>query len=295
MLFRSETQKEVEFTVKRPQTVIGVNPVKWFWRGDIWFRGAPEPVELEIKTDGRYGADFTEHTIYIVGAKPVKKKNAYEFAVKKGCQWAEGKTGGKESFDAIWTGFLNIECPDGRSCTLRYDHGNSPATTAGLLSEGRGKCGAWANFFMDVIGSQGISSERIVVIPKKDQDIDLDDKIGGHKRKKTGRIKTMLVGPREAQGNPQPSRNFNDHVIVKHSGRFYDPSYHFDTAVSAGEPLHQYENETFAAYCSKTISETCWTRCNPLPRLDPKFSDCVEQHCDCRRNNPLECEVVIGN
>ena len=272
---KGETEKEVEFSVKRPQTVIGVNPVKWFWRADVWFRGVSAPVEMEIKTDARQSTDYTEHTIYIVGAKPVKIKNAYEFAVKKGCQWAEGKTGGKEAFDAIWQKFQNIECPDGSACTLRYEHGNAPATTAGLLSSGRGRCGAWGNFFLDVIGSQGIpGAERVTVIPKSEEGLD-----------------AMIVKPLAAQGNPQPNRYFTNHVIVKYDGRFYDPSYHTDAGISAGEELHSYENQTFEAYCGGEYTKACASQCDPLPKTHPKFYDCIQKHCNCWKNDSRKCEV----
>lgn len=270
---KGETRKEVELTVKRPQNVIGVNRVRWSWRANVWYHGAKEPEETEIKTGVQQGSDFTEHTIYIVGGRPVKEKNAYEFAVKKGCQWAEGETGGERAFKAIWDKFWDIECPEGSGCVMRYEHKHSAETDVELMRTGKGKCGAWTDFFMDVVGSQGIAVERFTV-----------------KAKKSMGLSTMVVRPGPAQGNRQPARNFTNHALVKYSGKFYDPSYHTVVPASPVEELHLYENESFSGYCSREDETACLEKCGAEATED-SFAECLISRCECRRNNPLECEV----
>ena len=287
-----EKEKEVEFSVEAPQPVISVNQVKWFWRANVWYQGSKEPEEVEIKTGGPGERDYTEHTIYVVGGKPVLKTTAYVFLVKNGCQWAEGQKGGDGAFQEIWKRFWNIPCPEDTPCShgaeasgvLTYDHGESvPITTIGLLQKGIGKCGAWQELFWDMMGSQGIPVQKYTIYPKSDE-------FG---------IVSMIVGWGTAQGNVDPTRAFYDHAIVEYCGTFYDPSYWKFHAAGPGEPITTYEENTFVGYCTDRGKEACVNRCrdkNASGQMDEswrRFGDCLLNSCECLINDPTRREVDI--
>lgn len=282
-----ETEKEVEFTIKSAQPVVSVNQVKWSWRANVWYQGSTEPEEVEIKTEGPGEKDSTEHTIYIVGGKPIKGTTAYVYLVKKGCQWAEGKKDKKASFEDIWMKFWNIPCPEDTACrlgsgasgVLSYEHGKTvPLTTIGLLQKGIGKCAAWQELFWDMMGSQGIEVKKYTVYPKSDE----------------YKIVSMIVGRGMAQGNVDPKRAFVDHAIVEYCGMFYDPSYWTFHPVGPGEDISTYEEKTFAAYCTAEAPERCIERCTPTHQSEDSWdliTECVIRECNCLGNHPFRCEV----
>jgi len=112
---------------------------------------------------------------------------------------------------------LNVKRVDGTQLVYygAYSSVNPPPgdafTTAGLLANGDGRCGAWARFLRDVLGAQRISATV--------RGIKTKDMPGA-----TGYgfvVKATIPG----QGNPSPPTVFADHAVVTYDTRIYDPSY----------------------------------------------------------------------
>lgn len=121
---------------------------------------------------------------------------------------------------------------------LKYwDGGSASATnTAGLLRDGNGQCGAWAEFFIDMLKVQGISSTKIEVLDATDPRrrsflVKNWTFIGSGVSPGTARYVYVLgIDVTDAsgvagQGNPDPPGGFYNHFIVRYSGQYYDPSY----------------------------------------------------------------------
>jgi hypothetical protein len=273
-----EKEKEVEFSVKTPQSVISVNNVKWFWKAKVWYKGSNEFENVEIKNLGLDGQNFSEHTIYIVYKKPLDSIKKYEFIVKKGCQWAEGDEDEKKAFEDIWTNFEDIPCPDAGPCSenpmpgiMAYDHSIQQFELSGFLKQGKGTCGAWQEFFSAVTGSQGIEVNKYTICPKQDM-----------------QFYSIVAVPGEAQGNPSPWRIFKDHAIIEYKGMLYDPSYK-----KTGPTLLDYENKAFSSYCGEGDG-LFQTLCMPLQYTGPQqLQKCLEIISGaCSPNNPSVVEVT---
>jgi hypothetical protein len=121
---------------------------------------------------------------------------------------------------------------------LKYwDGGSASATnTAGLLSDGNGQCGAWAEFFIDMLKVQGISSNKIEVLEASDPR-DRAFLVKNYTFTGTGvspgtapyvyvlGIDVIDASGVAGQGNSDPISAFYNHFIVSYSGQYYDPSY----------------------------------------------------------------------
>lgn len=285
-----DREKEVDFTIRTPQPVVGVNRVKWFWRANIWYQGGDEPEETEIKTAPPGERDATEHTIYVVGAQPASGTTAYVYLVKKGCQWAEGQREEHDIFTAIWQNFWEIPCPEDTLCghhgdrsgILTYSHDQtSGMTTIRLLQDGQGRCGAWARLFEDMVGSQGIKVTRLTIYPKK----------------VPFRFENMVVGPGMAQGTTDPARAFTEHAIIGYKDRLYDPSYWKAHPIGPGDPITTYEEATFIAYCTAEGRNECVATCRGLITAERDtwhdFTECLLNKCSCHLNDPALREVYF--
>jgi hypothetical protein len=215
-----------EFVIKTPREVIGTHQVGWRWEGDIEFEDEPGKIKVNFGD--------SNHKIYIVGDVPPENVRAYKHAVYLGCEWAEGTEGGDDTFGQIWSKFWNIPAPNGG--ILSYEHKREwLGTTNALLTNSKGKCGAWADFFKDTVGIHGIEILKIGIYPK--------NTIAGMSIPEC--YDTIVVKEAPAQGNPKPARVFFEHVLNEFGGIYYDPSYHVDLSGS----LHDYENEMFIGYC----------------------------------------------
>ncbi|MDY6791885.1 MAG: hypothetical protein SWH54_11530 [Thermodesulfobacteriota bacterium] len=272
-----------EFKIKSPQKTIGKNKVCWKWKGRD-----KTPGKEEVVSD----LGESEHTIYIVGGGPggkilPEKFNKYVYIVRKGCEWATGTTGGKQTLNKIWSNFWNIPGPN-NSTILAYSHAEKNYDTVSLLKSGRGACGAWSNFFYDMAACQGIKLEKITIHPKPPYNV-------------------FIVGQRPAQGNPSPDRGFTEHAFNAYQGKFYDPSYHFQTH----KDYYVYENNTIVAYCNNKDAKTedilknllnsalggllgnCYQQWFINEPNDNALADCLIENSDqCAPNSPRECELI---
>jgi hypothetical protein len=209
------------FRIKEPQETIGTHKVTWQWEGDIEFKDEPGKIKAHLGE--------SDHTIYIVGGTPDPLARPYEYAVRKGCEWADGTEGGNPTFWKIWGNFKDIPTPDGSGILTYGGHHEEPkvGTTNALLTNGVGICGAWADFFKDTVGVHGIYVHKVEIRPKAPYDL------------------LVVKDGLPCQGNPShPLRVFTEHMLNAHGGTYYDPSYCFDI-----EDIHAYETWVFKGYC----------------------------------------------
>ena len=259
-----------EFDIKTPQNVIGINEIKWIWRAKDMTPGK-EPVELL--------AGQTQHKIFIIGPSlgntvldiPFINYNKYVYIVKNGCKWAAGTKGGRETFDTIWGQFWDIPGPAGN--ILRYVHkGADIYDTSGLLKAGKGRCGAWSDFFYDTVACQGILIRKICIQPKAPYTL-------------------LIVKKMPGQGNLAPYRGFYEHVFTAYNHKYYDPSYHTETIAD----LYAYEQRSFIAYCDLDAVDEKQSCAEYFTDDIDGFIDCLVNNADdCAPNNVRVCEIKKG-
>jgi hypothetical protein len=132
-----------------------------------------------------------------------------------GCKNADGKSEVADVFTAIWSEFTDRDVKRVDGTQLTYWAGaDPPDSTAGLLDEGDGRCGAWMRFLDDCARAQGMTTTQRTVITT-------ENITGPPFRFGIGfRVKAI-----PGQGNPTPHRDFADHAVLKYGGKYYDPSY----------------------------------------------------------------------
>jgi hypothetical protein len=239
------------FRIKEPQETIGTHKVTWQWEGDIEFKDEPGKIKAHLGE--------SDHTIYIVGGIPIQNACPYEYAVRKGCEWADGTEGGDPTLWKIWENFWDIPAPAGG--ILSYDHKEEwLGTTNALLTNGKGKCGAWADFFKDTVGVHGIPVDKVVITPDDPYD-------------------RLVARPIPGQGNPNPLRVFKDHSINAYGGLYFDPSYGLCTV----EDLVAYENDMFKGYCDYEAVQFHYNNglssCSKI--VDPDENSMANRLADC--------------
>ena len=103
-------------------------------------------------------------------------------------------------------------------------------STAGLLENGDGRCGSWANFLVDIISAQGLSGAQVETV--NPINIPASGLTGVDIMVKNWNL-TNLSSPVKlpgvpGQSNPNPQAVFSaagSHALVSFSGTLYDPSY----------------------------------------------------------------------
>ena len=177
-------------------------------------------------------AGASDNRMYIVNGTSLTKDETLDTVLLVGCANAVGLTPGVNNnvVSAIWSGSFatrKITEADGKTvmkywgplCVAQKTPGM--ATTEGLAKYGDGQCGAWAPFFVNVLGAQGISATVIGITPapaQKDypkQFADGSSAIG------------FRANTKVAQGNDNAPVDFADHAVVELAGQHdvYDPSY----------------------------------------------------------------------
>jgi hypothetical protein len=181
-----------------------------------------------------------------------------------GCKNADGATSDQSVVDRTYDGFTDLSkgvkkvkpgTADLSASKLKYDHTASCGTeTTSLLTQGEGRCGAWARFFRECCGAQGIDVEVNDLEEPVQPDMTLLDWCANQKYnagtasftpagKNSGiRVKNWNINDYgfsanpttgvEGQGNPEPESDFTEHAVVLFSGKIYDPSY--GAAVQSG-------------------------------------------------------------
>lgn len=210
-----------EFTVTNIESASALpNTVKYYESFEIDWHLSPDGVNYCY-------AGTSKNQAYVTLGNPVEGITMFHTVVHIGCVKANGMTVDSKhyTFEIISKIFEEFEDRivkrvDGTQLT--YWVGNDPpATTAGLLHDGDGRCGAWMRFFDDCLRAQGISGTQRLKITTKD--------LPNHNPPLFG--VGFLVKNMPGQGNNTPRRSFADHALLKYFEdgmvyeHYYDPSY----------------------------------------------------------------------
>jgi hypothetical protein len=167
-----------------------------------------------------------------------------------GCKNADGEDTSSACTAKIWEEFIDrdVRRIDGVQLTYYASYNCANVTTADLLAQGDGQCGAWAKFFIDMRKVQGIDDLNEYVIFEPIIDDGFIVKNWSFTSPGSSSIASYpflnipgypLVMPTSynwkfsevnddpgipGQGNPNPASLFSNHQVVI-SGEYYDPSY----------------------------------------------------------------------
>jgi len=184
-----------------------------------------------------YEAGQSSNQVYVLLGAP-QTAPLYHTLVHLGCENAAGETTESGAVKKIWQEFTDQAVLTVNTKLLKYWHEGKAeglVSTADLLREANGQCGAWAEFFMDMLKAQHISSTIKIEIFE-----DSDPGKRGFLVKDWSFI-GMGLSPGtppynyiqyedvfdksgvKGQGNPNPPGGFRNHYIVKYIEQFYDP------------------------------------------------------------------------
>jgi hypothetical protein len=196
-----------------------------------------------------WGAGETLNQTYVTLGDPVTTPVFHTLA-HLGCKNAAGMNQPAEVTEAIWGEFADqcVRRIDGRQLTYYASYTCSNTSTAALLSNGDGQCGAWAKLFIDLRKVQGIddSNEYVLFEPIADDGFIVKNWTfsgtglsGNTTYPYLNVTDSFLIGLTKynfrfaevkdatgvaGQGNSNPASLFNNHQVVI-GGVYYDPSY----------------------------------------------------------------------
>ena len=202
-------------------------------------------------------AGTTKNQVYVVRGTP--RTTLYHTLVHLGCKKAEGLIAEAATISAIWGEFTGCDVKTWDDIQLTYygSYQTQNYTTADLLANHDGQCGAWARFFMDMLKVQDITKTNnfVIVEPNaasgangfivKDWSFVTGPGISGHPTFPYLNIPgSPLTGPSSynwrsspevpevtdstgigGQGTENPASLFGNHQIILIGGTYYDPSY----------------------------------------------------------------------
>ena len=140
-------------------------------------------------------------------------------------------------------------------------------TTAGLLDNDDGRCGAWARFFRALSKAQGIAATISVVKPNSSYGFLV--KNWGFSSPGTGTYPYdvhLTPGPYQGaiqlvgikgQGNDDPRSWFTEHAVISYDTKVYDPSYgkSYTSTAFLGSGTGSFEAEALDGYCNKNYAK----------------------------------------
>ncbi len=117
---------------------------------------------------------ITKHRIYVTLGPGIAGTTLHETIVHLGCTNAGGLSQQDAAIAAIWNEFTDrdvrrkpkdgLNVVDGAQLSYYGDWSCINTTTAALLEKGDGQCGAWAKFFIDILGAQGIDHTNEYIV-----------------------------------------------------------------------------------------------------------------------------------
>lgn len=181
----------------------------------------------------------------------------FHTVIHLGSKGADGATTEQATVDDAWSEFADNSVATVEGDTLTYYNGYQPwcSTTAVLLAYHDGRCGAWARLFQDVLAVQGIGSELVTARPTTASGFtgffvnDWSPTVAGNMGPYTMLMRKHPSGSwnplkddysngyqfpyaqlddddgAAGQSESNPASIFGFHIIVKHLGVYYDPSY----------------------------------------------------------------------
>lgn len=216
----------------------------------------------------------SKNKLYITLADPISSLRQ-ETLFDVGCRNGDGQTTDAGAVPAIFGEFidLSVKCIDG--AVLTYWGGiSSSATlstnffnTSGLLLNGDGRCGAWAEFLKDIYEVQGIAGSSV-------KSIDTISKGGLTGAGFYVKNWDLTVNPPvdltgiAGQNNPDPESRFVNHAVVKYGGKLYDPSYGAEFS-----DLAKWEDSAIAIFIyTNAAGDTFAAVNNPSPSEESKLT-----------------------
>jgi len=193
----------------------------------------------------------SKNQFYVTRAAPAVTP-LYHTVVHLGCSNADGETTEADIVDAVWALFSgrHVQRADGSSLSYYADYNTSNTTTATLLADGDGQCGAWAKLFMDSLKSNGITrNDNYVIFRRTSLSEGLIVKnwtfTGSGTSGNTGYPyygipDSNFIGGTaynwkwtevhdnagiSGQNVSNPASFFNNHQVILVDGTYYDPSY----------------------------------------------------------------------
>lgn len=134
----------------------------------------PMVLEWQVSPDGgtiRLGGAQSRNRTYVTRDVPNTGSRFYTL-LHNSCRDADGLTDEAQVIAAIWSDFTDLEVyrvdPTGKTQGTKLTYYGSWScqhySTAHLLEHGDGQCGAWAKFFIDEMGAQGINHTNEYVL-----------------------------------------------------------------------------------------------------------------------------------
>jgi hypothetical protein len=177
-----------------------------------------------------YDAGISTNRCYVTLGDPLTA--VFYTLVHLGCTNADGEDTTTGCIARIWSKFsdLNVQRVGGTQMQYwgtyasQYPAPEDAFSTAGLLKNADGRCGAWARFLIDCFRVQGITSASV-------QGITTKNILGGNGVGFYVKNWVFSTNPPTdlpgipAQGNSNPESRFADHAVVLESSTVYDPSY----------------------------------------------------------------------
>ncbi len=107
----------------------------------------------------------SNHKVYLTLGDPLTT-NLYQTVLDVGCRNATGKSKASDVVDAIWSDFhnsLSTGVKDANGKPMKYwpDGYATPGLfyTKDLITQKKGRCGSWAEFFRDILRAQAIGAD----------------------------------------------------------------------------------------------------------------------------------------
>lgn len=202
-------------------------------------------------------AGISKNQVYVTLGDPVGGVTIFHTLVHLGCKNADGEATPIGCTDKIWSEFTDrdVRRVDGTRLTYYASYTCANVTTASLLANGDGQCGAWAKFFIDMRKVQGLDDPNEYVIFRPIPQPGIPQYLVGFVVKNWTFVglgssgyttypylnipDSTLVGATSynwrfaevtdavgipGQGTSNPASLFNNHQVVI-SGEYYDPSY----------------------------------------------------------------------
>lgn len=220
-------------------------------------------MELEWDFDGP--GHKTKHTLFVLDTKPLAANNLgvdeYLWEIFEwSCRWADGVTGAKKVFGAIWAQFHPVKAAHDTGLVYWKDHAANPGGESQNLVDAiqsqepsppkvqySASCIVFDRILINCIGAHGIPSAEIKLMPPS-----TTFTRGGVTYESDSWHDTTTEG----QGNKAAPPDWGSHWIaaVKLGGwKYYDASYG-DGPVKAPEPGAQYTTVDVLSYEPKTVA-----------------------------------------
>lgn len=239
-----------------------------------------------------YKIGMSNNKLYIILKAPDSNNKLYQTCVHIACSTSVGKRTESEVVESVYKYFRGRAVSRADNEPLFYWKENDPKPapeeegfqTWGLLFYRNATCGAWADFFKDILGSQGIESQLVNIYPKQppktmpnqkyfpltneqEKRIDESFKLYDDKKRKDFTIVKAIffvkkwklpepghfindnnveIRPVPAQGNLVPRSWFANHAIVRYNNKFYDPSYAQDNSPYVS--VHAWEEDNLDGF-----------------------------------------------